>query len=70
MITYCEDCDFVHDRKVPAYQQICMAYPNWDAKGFVSRTELAWLPYRKCKEINNGNCSMFIPKREGENNAS
>ncbi|KKL59223.1 hypothetical protein LCGC14_2217460 [marine sediment metagenome] len=67
--TWCEACDHHIPAKHPA-RDMCGLHPRHDGFGFVRKGEWDdFPPFLFCKDVNNGGCPLFEPKRAGEANA-
>lgn len=65
-MTVCEDCDHLHTQR-PAdkpWMWMCTKHKRAGGYGFVNRTFSDAVPYLYCKDVNQGFCPLFEPKRE------
>ncbi len=66
---WCEDCTS-HIPANYASRDLCNRHPRHEGHGFVRRGEWANAPpFLFCRDVNNGACPLFEPKRDGEDDA-
>ncbi len=67
--TWCESCDHHRPANHPA-RDMCGKHPRLEGFGYVRKGEWDHFPpWLFCKDVNGGACSLFEPKREGEDDA-
>lgn len=66
--TFCVTCENVHPDTAgkPPYQWRCMKAPAPPFGGFVDPDYRPSPPYHLCKQINDGACEDWQPKREAK----